>query len=277
MNRTIVCRLKTIAPAPMQSAGKVKPAQQPVPAAMNALRERLTPAEIALIVGKRWPPTGVRLGVKFLDGASTTLRRRILSHMNAWSKTSNVLFSESRIDPEVRITRFDSPPDMAGYWSYEGTDILGIEPDEPTMNLESFTTKTPAAEYRRVVRHEAGHTLGFPHEHMRRQLVNRIDVQKAIRYFRREEGWTAAETRDQVLTPIEEATILGTLRANPNSIMCYQLPGAITKDGRPILGGLDIDPDDYAFAAAVYPKPPVRISPPLGALFPHRESAPRAG
>ena len=36
--------------------------------------------------------------------------------------------------------------------------------------------------------------------------------------------------------------------------MCYQLPGAITRDGRPIRGGLDINPPDSAFAATVYPQ-----------------------
>jgi hypothetical protein len=36
--------------------------------------------------------------------------------------------------------------------------------------------------------------------------------------------------------------------------MCYQIPGTITKDGEPILGGLDIDESDLAFMAKVYPK-----------------------
>jgi hypothetical protein len=35
--------------------------------------------------------------------------------------------------------------------------------------------------------------------------------------------------------------------------MCYQIPGSLTKDGNPIIGGVDIDPQDYAFAAKIYP------------------------
>jgi hypothetical protein len=57
-----------------------------------------------------------------------------------------------------------------------------------------------------------------------------------------------------VLTPIEESSLLGTAHADPRSIMCYQIPGTITKDGKPITGGKDIDKKDYAFAASVYPK-----------------------
>jgi hypothetical protein len=36
--------------------------------------------------------------------------------------------------------------------------------------------------------------------------------------------------------------------------MCYQIPGSLTKDGKPIVGGKDIDAKDRAFAANVYPK-----------------------
>jgi hypothetical protein len=59
--------------------------------------------------------------------------------------------------------------------------------------------------------------------------------------------------RQQVLTPIEEASLLGTT-ADPKSIMCYQIPGSITKNGEPIVGGLDIDASDFAFSAKIYPK-----------------------
>jgi len=57
---------------------------------------------------------------------------------------------------------------MSGYWSYLGTDILHIPKNRPTMCLENFSMDTLESEYKRVVRHETGHTLGFPHEHMRR-------------------------------------------------------------------------------------------------------------
>ena len=209
---------------------------------------------LAVNKGRRWPPGGVRLTVGFVDGATAALRRRILEHMNAWSRTANVAFVESRTDPEVRISRFDSPPDFAGYWSYLGTEILGTPHDEPTMNLEGFTGRTAESEFRRVVRHEAGHTLGFEHEHMRRQFVDRIDPRKAIRYFRETDGWTPTEVREQVLTPLDQRSIRGTRRVDEESIMCYQLPGEITRDGEPIIGGEDISESDYEFAARVYPR-----------------------
>jgi hypothetical protein len=36
--------------------------------------------------------------------------------------------------------------------------------------------------------------------------------------------------------------------------MCYQIAGDLTKDGKPIVGGKDIDSSDAAFAATIYPK-----------------------
>ena len=135
-----------------------------------------------------------------------------------------------------------------------GTQIREIDAGDPTMNLEAFSMSTPDSEFHRVVRHEAGHTLGFEHEHMRRELVKMIDVQKAIAFYKVDQGWSEAEVREQVLTPIEERSLRGTLHADPNSIMCYQIEGAITKNGKPIVGGLDIDKSDYDFIAKLYPK-----------------------
>ena len=210
-----------------------------------------TPQSIAVLTTKFWGNKGVKLTVGFLDTTSTSMRSRILSHMNAWNKTANVTFVFSGTDPQVRIATV--PGD--GHWSYLGTDILTIPKNEPTMNLDSFTMNTPESEYIRVVRHETGHSLGCPHEHMRRALVKLIDEKKAIKFFGQTQGWSPDMVRRQVLTPLEEGSLLGTAESDPKSIMCYQIPGVITENGKPILGGTDIDKSDATFMASIYPKP----------------------
>lgn len=90
---------------------------------------------------------------------------------------------------------------------------------------------------------------------MRRELVNKIDQQKSIDYFGATQGWSRKEVEQQALTPIEEASIPSTAHADPHSIMCYQMPGTLTKDGKPIVGGWDIDKKDYTFAGTNYPRP----------------------
>ena len=262
----IVCTPKRLPAAKQLEAARIartiNPVNHPpVERLMRVMRGFVpSPMRIAVLTTKYWGNKGVRLTVGFLDGPPASLRSRILLHMNAWAKTANVRFVQSSTSPQVRIARTGGA--NGGYWSYLGTDVLTIGRGDPTMNLEGFTMNTPESEFHRVVRHETGHTLGFPHEHMRRQLVKLIDPKKAIAFFGQTQGWSPDEVRQQVLTPIEEASLLGTEEADPRSIMCYQIPGSITRNGQPIIGGVDIDPFDYAFAARIYPKtgaPPATV------------------
>lgn len=215
------------------------------------------PARLAVMTTKYWGSGGVVLTVGFMEQIPNDLASRLIAHANAWSDYCNVKFARTMTDPQVRITRSGD-----GYWSFLGTDILHIPKNQPTMCLQDFTMNTSEAEFHRVVRHEFGHVLGFPHEHMRKELVARIDRAKAIAYFAQTQGWSEEEVDQQVLQAIPDSEIsLRTPNADQQSIMCYQLPGSITIDGQPIIGGDDIDLTDQQFVAKVYPKP-VIITPP---------------
>ena len=206
------------------------------------------PLSMAVVTGKYWGPSPRTLTVSFMESTPSDLRARIVSHLNAWTRTGCITFAQTQGTGQVRISR-----GPGGYWSYLGTDVLLIPQNRPTMNLQSFTMNTAESEFKRVIRHEAGHTLGAPHEHMRKELVARIDRQKAYDYFRRTQGWSQQQVDQQVLTPLDDRTIFGT-PSDQTSIMCYQLPGSITKDGRPIVGGLDINATDFDFIGRIYPK-----------------------
>ena len=252
----IVCQPKRLPRTLWEPAAKnataINPLNHPPINRLMLVAKGFTPTKqsISVLTTKYWGNKGVKLTVGFVDNPPSDLRSRIISHMNAWDKTANVQFVQTKTDPQVRIARV--PGD--GHWSYLGTDVLMINKDEPTMNLDSFTMSTRESEYRRVVRHETGHTLGCPHEHMRRALVNLIDPNKAIEFFGRTQGWDPAMVRRQVLTPLEESSLLGTLESDAESIMCYQIPGSITKSGKAIPGGMDIDKSDRVFMGSIYPK-----------------------
>jgi Astacin (Peptidase family M12A) len=219
----------------------------------------LSPAAIAVLVGKYWGPQQRQLTVSFLDGGPSDLRRRIIQHMNAWNQTGCISFVETSGVGAVRISR-----NQAGYWSYLGTDIMHIPNNRPTLNLQGFTMNTPDSEFHRVVRHETGHTLGFPHEHMRQELVDLIDPEKAYDFFLQTQGWSPEMVDQQVLTALDESSIMAT-PPDQDSIMCYQLPGSITKNGEPIRGGTDINATDFAFAGRIYPKVPAEGAPSIQA------------
>jgi hypothetical protein len=163
------------------------------------------PLRIAVMVSKYWGPTPRQLTVSFMESTPPDLRARILSHMNVWAKSGWINFVWTQGVGQVRVSRGGG-----GYWSYLGTDILHIPQDRQTMNLQDFTMNTPDSEYKRVIRHETGHTLGFPHEHMRQELIARIDPNKAYDYFLRTQGWNRAMVDAQVLTPLDQKSIFGT-------------------------------------------------------------------
>ena len=252
---TFGCTIKRLPKRLQEHAAAVSTRVNPANAPLQEFRTADTPAPdspqaLTVLTAKYWGPTPRRFTVSFLDAPPADLRARIVSHMNAWSATASVSFVETAGVGDVRISRGGG-----GYWSYLGTDITLVPKNRQTMNLQGFTMQTAESEFHRVVRHETGHTLGFPHEHMRRELVQRIDPEKAYKYFAATQGWTKQQVDQQVLTPLGEASIFGT-PADQDSIMCYQLPGSITRDGQPIRGGTDIDATDAAFAALLYPKLP---------------------
>lgn len=264
MSEIIACTPRTLPPERCVEAAeraiKINPQNRPgLEGLVEVIPEfSVTPQRLAVATTKYWGVGGVRLTVGFLDDPPTDLRRKILAHMNAWSQTANVEFLETARaeDAQVRINRQRTGDQhWDGYWSFLGTDILDFHgPLNQTMNLEGFTMNTPDSEFFRVVRHETGHTLGFPHEHMRKELVQKIDPDKAIAFYKRLTGWTRQQVIQQVLTPLEESSIRGTAHADPKSIMAYQVPGDITIDGKPIIGGTDIAESDFDFAGVIYPK-----------------------
>jgi hypothetical protein len=155
------------------------------------------PMSLTVTTSKYWGPQPKQFSVSFMETTPAELRARIVSHMNAWTQTAGISFVETSGTGDVRISR-----GPGGYYSYLGTDIRLIPQNRQTMNLQGFTMNTPEREYQRVVRHETGHTLGFPHEHMRKALVDRIDPAKAYPYFLKTQGWPKPMVDQQVLTPL---------------------------------------------------------------------------
>lgn len=220
----------------------------------------MTPQAIAILTTKYWGADGVDLSVSFMETTTAALQNKILQYMNRWGESANVKFRATNGAGDVRISR-----GQGGYWSYLGTDVRQIPRGQQTMNLQGFTLNTPDSEYERVVCHETGHTLGCPHEHMRQALVELLDPEKTIAYFKRTQGWSAQETREQVLTPLSESSLMAT-PADQDSVMCYQLPASITTNGEPIRGGSTITSTDAAFMSKAYPKATAPSPPVAGTI-----------
>lgn len=197
----------------------------------------------------------VRLSVGFLDLGigEAKLATRILAHMNRWAEYADVRFTKvsDAVNADIRITRTPGK----GFRSCVGRDCYLVPAGESTMNLAGFTVATTDEELERVVVHEAGHCLGFEHEHQRKEIVDRIVPDLAYKYFKATQNWTKPQVDLNVLTALEDASVRGTAYADQYSIMCYPLPGVIMSDGQGVQGGKTLDPSDIAYVGSRYPLP----------------------
>ena len=86
------------------------------------------PLSMAVVTGKYWGPSPRTLTVSFMESTPSDLRARIVSHLNAWTRTGCITFAQTQGTGQVRISR-----GPGGYWSYLGTDVLLIPQNRPTM------------------------------------------------------------------------------------------------------------------------------------------------
>lgn len=218
------------------------------------------PGKIAVLATKYWGARAREITVGFMERPSTAMVDQVLRYANTWSEFSNVGFRYTS-DLSSAVVRVSFA--RGGYWSYLGTDCLSIPKNRQTMNLEGFTLRTPQSEWMRVVPHEFGHTLGCPHEHARKAIIELLDPEKVIALFSRTQGWSRQQVIEQILTPLEEQSIMtGGSSADVESIMTYQFPGSVTRNGRPIPGGGTFSEVDKRHFAAIYPKDGPKPPPP---------------
>lgn len=260
MNNMHVCRDKHLPfDLALQSgriAGRINPANATPQYSINNLAAQygiqlpIHPDHTALLNSAYWGVRGVLCTVGFLENVPAEFKQQFLAHANAWNQYANVVFKLAGPGetPMVRVTvRGD------GYWSYLGPQILTIPGNQPTMSLQDFDKGMPDSEWRRVVRHEVGHTLGLLHEHMLPEIISLLNPEAVIADFMATQGWSRQMIVEQILTPPAPGTYRVS-KPSVNSIMCYQFSGRDTRTGQPIPGGLDITPDDGAFVGSLYPK-----------------------
>jgi hypothetical protein len=228
---------------------KNRPPPPPITRKLFGASSMAAPAKMALVAGKQWND-GKKLGVHFMDG-SAIQKARVKEQAVKWSKFANIAFNfaAGKASAQIRISFVADD----GSWSYIGTDCLGIDRKEPTMNFGWLKDDTDATEYERVVVHEFGHALGAIHEHQNPKGGIQWNLPAVYAYFAGPPNfWTKEETDVNVVGKYS-VNQLNASKYDPNSIMLYQFDGALIKGGKPTKFNTRLSRGDKRFIRKQYP------------------------
>ena len=210
--------------------------------------ESTQPSEfyLAALTAYLWE-IGKTLRVRFLDG-DPVVKGKVEAIAHEWSKFANIKFQfVDDPDAEIRVSFTGE-----GSWSQLGTSALKVDRSQPTMNFGWLKPDSSDEEYSRVVLHEFGHALGFTHEHQHPESGIKWNREAVIAYYHRTQGWSAAETEEQVLqAESKDATQYS--KFDRDSIMLYAIPAQLTTDGFSTDWNTQLSPTDKEFAKILYP------------------------
>ncbi len=213
------------------------------------LSGELPAEELALVTGKLWK-NGRRLRVAFLDGHDE-VKARIEPIAREWSEHANIEFDfGNHAEAEIRISF-----ELAGSWSYLGTDALTLDPEAATMNFGWLRPDSGEADYQRVVLHEFGHALACIHEHQNPAGGIPWDVDKVYAHYGGPpNNWPKAQVHRNLLLRYEEGLTSHT-EFDPDSIMLYPIPAELTIGGFEVGWNTALSKTDRKMIARMYPKP----------------------
>lgn len=193
---------------------------------------------------------GTSLKVRFLDG-TPALHDRVMNAARSW------LVEGVRLDLTVAALgeqahfRIAFDPN-GGSWSYVGTDCIGIQPSQPTMNLGWATLESPDQDFSSVVIHEFGHAFGLLHEHNHPEALiqwNRAavyaDLEGAPNY------WSREKINNNVFAKFDLSQVIVT-DFDKASVMIYTIPTNWTLDGKSFMPSWKLSVGDAATIKRLY-------------------------
>lgn len=219
--------------APMRSARDVPP--------------QFGRVRMAILTEKKWEP-GRSLSVSFLDG-DPGVQSRVRDRAQEWSGYGNIRFEfTDDSEADIRISFQEE-----GSWSYLGTDALGIDAGEATMNYGWLTPDSDDEEVSRVVLHEFGHALGCIHEHQHPEVAIPWDKEAVYRFYAGPPNHWSKEDVDHNLFQAYDREQTQFSQFDKDSIMLYAIPDELTIGAYSVGWNRQLSGTDKDYIGRVYP------------------------
>lgn len=193
-----------------------------------------------------------KVQVYFLDDDGN-IRDLVLRIANSWKPYSGVQFVKSydQSFSDIRVS-FRS----RGWWSYIGSDCLGIGKDSVTLSLDSLYLYS-AEKIKSVVLHEFGHSIGLLHEHQHPFAEIKWDTAALYSYYKQTYNVDSIWVNENVL---EKYSSLSGIYCEPdlNSIMIYEIPPELTKNHIAVKEPLELSQLDKKYIKYMYTNTPCK-------------------
>ncbi len=201
--------------------------------------------EIPADRGKLWN-IGSEVRYCFLDGEES-YKTTVQDAIETWLQYANIDFVESCSgNAEVKVSF-----EQGGSWSYVGTDALGIEEDEPTINLEYVKFDPDSSYARQTALHEFGHVLGLVHEFSNPSAGELFDRDAVIQYFFGPPNHWPVSQIEAMFFGKEDYP--GSRPYDPTSIMNLSVPESILLPGKAVKPGTTLSESDKSYISSLYP------------------------
>lgn len=208
---------------------------------------------LGVITRKVWKPGRV-LRVRFMDG-DPIVQGKVIDAASEWMDYANLTFEVSTDpDAEIRITF-----DIEGYSSLIGIDSKGVSTDRKTMTLGGLTAKTDPDEYRRVVLHEFGHSIGCIHEHSSPAAGIPWDRPAVYALYAGEPNYWTPEQVDLNIFMKYDSEQTQFSAFDRDSIMLYPIDANMTNGQYQVGFNDELSDRDKQFIARIYPKAPSSV------------------
>ena len=186
-----------------------------------------------------WPNnTTIHVTFKnFTSSEKNSIKETVLRDLSPLTPGLNFHFRQDAFEAgDIRVQKSEFSNSSA-----LGTQALEIDPSISTMKITDAFNK-------RIIRHEFGHVCGLLHEHQNPN-ADMIDIDKAYSYYFKTRGWVKAIVDQNVLSPP------GTTYSefDESSVMTYDIPAEITKDGKAYPRGNDYSDIDKLWLRRMYP------------------------